>query len=110
MRSQVKRVVAEMARLPTRRDPIDAATRVVLRATPADAAPMVADQAVEADRAQRSGARGDRVTVAVLLAALAMSLAALAAVARARRPSLLDLAAAAVLGTAVAALASVPLL
>jgi hypothetical protein len=102
------RTVAAMSRLPTSADRVDFATRRAVSATPAGADARRKEQNAETDRAQRAGARSNRVTVALLLGALAVSLGALSHVARSRRPSLLDLGAASVLGMSLIALASVP--
>jgi len=106
---RAKRLVANMVRLPTSADPIDSTTSRALATTEAILRAKGSQQVAEAERAERSGARGNRTTLAVLLAGLALSLTALAGVARARRPSLLDVSAAVVLLMAVAALVSLPL-
>lgn len=105
-----ERIVETMHALPAAADGVDADTRRAVAANTTTADAKRREQNAEADHANRAGARSNRVTVAILLGGLAASLAALGAVARSRRPSLLDLGGAGVLGMSLIALASVPLL
>ena len=100
-------IVEAMSRRPTPADGVDAQTRTAINATPAIADTLRREQNAELARAETAGARANRVTLAILLGALAASLCALAAAARFRRPTSLDIAAAGVLAMSLAALVSV---
>jgi hypothetical protein len=100
-------IVEAMSRRPTPADGVDAQTFTAVRATPAMADRLRRDQNAELTRAETAGARANRVTLAIFLGALAASLCALAAAARSRRPTSLDIAAAGVLAMSLVALGSV---
>ena len=81
--TRIQAVATRMTRLPNAGDGVDPATRAALAATPTDWEEQVAEQNRQAERAERAGQRNDRLIVALLLGALASSLAAIAAQPRA---------------------------
>jgi hypothetical protein len=105
-----KSIATTMSRPLSTADGIDPVTRRAVNATPEEAEAVRRDQNADSRRAEQAGARADRVTVAILLGALAASLGALASAARGKRATPFDGAAAGVLVMSLAALASVPFL
>jgi hypothetical protein len=101
-------IVAAMTRPPSVEDGVDAATAAAVNATPSDADRLRVVQNAQVEAANEAGNRSDRVTVAVLLGALAVSLCAVAVASRTRRVTVLDVAAATVLALALGLLATLP--
>ena len=100
-------IASSMTQPPSAADGVDTATLTAISASPAETQVILAAQNRQADRAELAGRRSARVALALLLAALSLSLAALAASGRASRTTVIDGAAAAVLFGALIAAASV---
>jgi hypothetical protein len=107
--ARARAIGAAMSAAPTAEDGVAPATLEVVNAPLAAARAMVGEQNAEVDRAEAAGTRAGRVTLALLLGALAGALCLLAGAAWAHKPSAIDLAAAAVVAAAVLVVASVPL-
>jgi hypothetical protein len=75
-------LVERMGRPPAAADRVDGLTRELVNATPSDLRLLLSRQNAEADKAQHAGSRSNRLVIAVLLAALALTLAGLASVER----------------------------
>lgn len=105
-------IALAMGRPPSPDDELDPATVRAVSASQGDVQAIVREKRAEDERAADLGAKGTRVAIAILFGALAGSLCALAAAAavRAKGHTWLDVASAAVLGLALAAVASVPFL
>jgi hypothetical protein len=105
-------IAVSMGRSPSTQDDLDPATVRAVNASQDDVEAVVSEKRSEDERAADLGAKGTRIAIAILFGALAGSLCALAAAAavRAKRHTWLDLASLAVLGLAIAAVASVPFL
>jgi hypothetical protein len=103
---RAKAIAQAMGREPTTRDGVDAVTRAALQSSPAEAQPLLRAQNDAASAAQKAGRRGARVTLALLLAGLTLSLAAVAFVERPRRRKLIERVAAGVLAMSLLATAS----
>jgi hypothetical protein len=85
---RIHTVVLAMTELPDATDGIDPATRAALASTPAEWTTLLTDQNRQANLAERASQRSDRLVIALLLGALASSLAAVAA-ARSHTPAAL---------------------
>jgi hypothetical protein len=99
-------IAQDLARPPTTLDGVDAFTATSLGSSLKDSRRLLADRNREVDRAEDAG-RGSRVTFAILLAGLALTLSALAASARAEGVNLMDGAAGALLVVALVTAGSV---
>jgi hypothetical protein len=99
-------VVAGMSRAPTPRDGVDPATLRAVNASLAASDAVRIEQNEQADIAERAGKRANRTSLALLLGALTLSLAALAATGRAGRLRGIDYVAAAFLVASLAVAAS----
>jgi hypothetical protein len=99
-----------MGRAPSEEDRLDAFTLRAVNVTPDDLRAALREQNAHSERVAELSARSKRISLAILFGALAGSLCALAAAARRRRHTWLDLASLGVLGLSLAALASVPFL
>jgi hypothetical protein len=78
-----------MTELPDAPDGVDPATRASLASTPAEWTTLLTDQNRQANLAERASRRSDRLIIALLLGALASSLAAIAAAQSRTAPALL---------------------
>jgi hypothetical protein len=101
-----------MGRPPSPQDKLDPATLRAVSASQGDVQASVEAKHAEDERAADLGAKGARIGIAILLGGLAGSLCALAAAAavQAKGHTWFDVASLAVVGLALAALASVPFL
>jgi hypothetical protein len=102
-------VVAGMSRAPTARDGVDPAALRAVNASPAASDAVRVAQNAQADVAERAGKRANRMSLALLLGALTLSLAALAATGRGARLRGIEYVAAAFLAASLAVAASVVL-
>jgi hypothetical protein len=102
-------IVTAMTRAPSTSDGVDPATVASVRASPATWTAVMIEQNRHASETERASRRGDRVEIALLLAALTLSLCALAAANAGRRPAFIQHAAVGVLVLSLLAAASIPL-
>jgi len=100
-------IARTMGRAPSADDRLDAATLRAVNATPADWRAAIREQRAQSQRVADVSARSKRVSLAILFGALAGSLCALAAAARQRRHTWLDVASLGVLALSLAALLSI---
>jgi hypothetical protein len=103
-------IALAMGREPTKGDGVDALTRAAVRSSPTEAELLVREQNDTVSSAQEAGRKGTRVTLALLLAGLTLSLSAVAVVERPRRRKLIERAAAGVLAMSLLATASLAFL
>jgi hypothetical protein len=99
-----------MGRAPSVEDGLDEFTLRAVNATPDDWSAALRAQNTHSERVAQLSSRSGRISLAILFGALAGSLCALAAAARRRRHTWLDLASLGVLALSLAALVSVPFL
>lgn len=100
-------IARSMGRAPSAEDRLDAFTLRAVNATPEDWRAALKEQNAHSERVADLSARNKRISLAILFGALAGSLCALAAAARQKRHTWLDLASLGVLALSLAALASV---
>jgi hypothetical protein len=108
--ARAQAIARAMGREPTSGDGVDAVTRAAVRSSPAEARPLVREQNDTVSAAQKAGRQGTRVTLALLLAGLTLSLSAVAVVERPRRTKLIERVAAGVLAMSLLATASLVVL
>jgi hypothetical protein len=101
-------IATSMGRAPSADDGLDAYTLRSVNATPDDWSAALKEQNAHSEHVSDLSARSKRISLAILFGALAGSLCALAAAARQKRHTWLDLASLGVLGLSLAAVASVP--
>ena len=100
-------IAQSMGRAPSAEDRLDAFTLRAVNATPDDWRAGLREQNAHSERVADLSARSKRISLAILFGALAGSLCALAAAARRKRHTWLDLASLGVLALSLAALVSV---
>jgi hypothetical protein len=100
-------IVATMTRAPAAKDGVDVAALRAIKARPRDADAVRIEQNEQAAVAEQAGRRGDRTNIALGLAALTLSLSALAATGVRTRLKAIDSVAAAVLASSLVAALSV---
>ena len=99
-------VISRMTRTPTTRDGVDHAALAAMTSTPERAAAVIHDQGNSVKTADIAGRRANRISLALLLGALTLSLATLGAASGARGRRAIDTAAAVILATAAVAAVS----